>query len=377
VLATVLLPVAVTATWLDRTIVDTEQFIATVGPLSESAPIQEAIADAAVNAINTDGAVETRVDDLLPQALAPLAPAIAGGLTSFLREAIVAFIRSPVFESLWKEIILTVHTGLIAVLEGREGGAVGLANGEVTLDLNPILDRISKDLVDRGLTIFSQVKLSTDMPPIVLFKSDQLAFIQQVFALVQPLVLALMPLTIALYALAVVISRRRPVAATAVAVAYAIGVGAMWVGLSLFRAGYEGTLGGGIYGEALIAFANQILVQLQAAIDNNLVFALALFLVSVMALGGPMGRVRSSVEEAIRGMRGNRRAERAALGYERWNGRLAVLLVIAGTALTLANNMAWQWTVGSLIAGLGIMVVANLAVGSPTAAPGSTTPARR
>lgn len=364
VIATAIIPVAVTAQWVQRTVVNQEQFLATVGPLAESKPIQDAIADAAVNSLNANGGVETRVDDLLPQALQPLAPAIAGGLNAFLREAITQFLRTPVFEKLWTEIVLTIHSGLIAVLEGRDGGAVGLTNGEVTLDVNTILDEISKDLASRGLTVFDQVKFTADVPPIVLLRSDQLAFVQQVYALVQPLILALLPIAILLYAGAILLARRRPVVTAVVAVAYAVGAGLMWAGLHFFEVQYRTTLGGGLYGDALVAFAEQILTFLYQAVDNNLVYALALLLVAIMAFDGPMGSVRRGVEQSLRGLRRNPQAAAAAVSYQRWIHRLTGGLVIAGSVISLLNNLAWQWTVLSLVVGMAIVALVNVRIGS-------------
>lgn len=374
VIATAIIPVAVTAQWVQRTVVNQEQFLATVGPLAESKPIQAAIADAAVNALNANGGVETRVDDLLPQALQPLAPAIAGGLNAFLREAITQFLRTPVFEKLWEEIVLTIHSGLIAVLEGRDGGAVGLTNGEVTLNVNTVLDEISKDLADRGLTVFDQVKFTTDVPPIVLLRSDQLAFVQQVYALIQPLILALLPIAILLYAGAILLARRRPVVTAIVAIAYGVGAGLMWAGLRFFEEQYRTTLGGGLYGDALVAFANQILGFLYQAVDNNLVYALALLLVAIMAFDGPLGSVRRGVEQSLRGLRRNPHAAAAAASYQRWIPRLTGVLVVAGSVVSLLNNLAWQWTVLSLAVGLAIVAVANVRVGSAPAVVSSPPP---
>ncbi len=98
---------------------------------------------------------------------------------------------------------------LVAVLSGRGGrnGALGVSNGQVTLDLVPLEAVAKQDLAARGLTIAGKI-------PIVhvtfaLFSSKNLAKAQKVYRLINDLKIVLPILTLVLLGLGVFAARRR------------------------------------------------------------------------------------------------------------------------------------------------------------------------
>ena len=68
----------------------------------------------------------------------------------------------PRMANAWVQVNRVASQQLIAVLSGRAtsgSGAVGVSNGQVTLDLAPLIAVARQDLVARGLTIAAKIPI--------------------------------------------------------------------------------------------------------------------------------------------------------------------------------------------------------------------------
>ena len=79
VVGCILTPVSIIAVWVHNTLLDTDQWVATVGPLVDDPDVQEAVANRVSNALIQDTDVEERIRELLPNRAQALAPVVAGG----------------------------------------------------------------------------------------------------------------------------------------------------------------------------------------------------------------------------------------------------------------------------------------------------------
>ena len=107
----------------------------------------------------------------------------------------------------WVQVNRVAHQALVAALSGRgsKNGAVGVSNGQVTLDLAPLITVAKQDLVARGLTIAAKIPVVHKTFP--LFPSKNLAKAQGLYRLINDLKIVLPILTLALLGLGVLAAR--------------------------------------------------------------------------------------------------------------------------------------------------------------------------
>lgn len=210
VVATLLLPVGIVGFWGQRTLTDTERFVATVGPLVNQPEVVDTVATAVSNAITNSAGLETAVKDLLPPRAESLAGPITTSIAMFAKEATVRLMNTEQFKQLWIQTITKLQQGVIKALEGDNSGPVQLQNDEIVLDLGQIIDVVKQDLINRGLTALSSVPT----PPaadrqIVLLNAEQLAQAQFIYSFSVPIASWLIVFVLLLFVAAFVLARRK------------------------------------------------------------------------------------------------------------------------------------------------------------------------
>jgi hypothetical protein len=128
------------------------------------------------------------------------------------------------------------------VLSGRGGrnGAVGVSNGQVTLDLAPLEAVAKQDLAARGLTVVNKI------PPVhatfVLFPSKNLAKAQAGYRLINDLKIVLPVVTLALLGLGVFAARSHRRALIGAGLGFAAAMLVLGAGLVIARTIYLNSL---------------------------------------------------------------------------------------------------------------------------------------
>jgi hypothetical protein len=217
----VLAPVSVVAVWTANQVSDTSRYVANVEPLIKDPAIQNALTDKITNQIVT----RINVKGLTDQAAAALAQkglpristllrgvsgSLASGVQGFVHSRIHKIITGPRMANAWVQVNRVASQQLIAVLSGRVtsgSGAVGVSNGQVTLDLAPLIAVAKQDLVARGLTIAGKIPIIH--VTFALFPSKNLAKAQKAYRLINDLKIVLPILTVVLLGLGVFTARRR------------------------------------------------------------------------------------------------------------------------------------------------------------------------
>jgi hypothetical protein len=170
VLGCVLAPLSVIAVWTANQVSDTSRYVENVTPLIYEPSIQRAVTDnittAVTNAINVPGRTSqvvallnqrglTQVGTLVQGLSGPIASAVQG----FVHGQVAKIDASPQTARLWVQVNRTAHQELVKALSGRGGGAIGVSNGEVTLDLTPFVTVVKQDLASRGLPLVDKVPI--------------------------------------------------------------------------------------------------------------------------------------------------------------------------------------------------------------------------
>ncbi len=268
VIAAALTPIAMIGHWGNRTIVDAEQYIATVGPLVDSPEIQEAISGKVTEIIVQQVDTTSIVDDFLgsfiqnPSITDKVAAPIAAGVNNLIGELVSKFVASDAFRDIWIAANVEAQKSMVALLKGKSSGPIQLKGDAVVLDVSSLLTAVQQRVVDSGLSIAANVKIPDNDRQIVLFESRLVGQIQFIYALTSP-VLVWFPLIIALlFCLSIALARNRPrTALTTGAALIVLGGVALWL-MDYAETMLTKDLQGSVLEGALTSFWNQFFQNL-------------------------------------------------------------------------------------------------------------------
>jgi hypothetical protein len=208
VIASLITFVAIFSIWANRQALNTDNWVNTSGRLLANKKVEERLADYLGQQVAENVNVKGELEAVLPPRLDPLAAAAAGGINQLTPRIAERALESPKLQALWATANRLAHERLLEVLEGG-GSTVSTENGEVTLDLKPLVSQIGSELgVGAGLA----EKLPADAGKLTILKSDQLEAAQKGANLVRELPIFLTLLALILFAVAIWIAgpaRRR------------------------------------------------------------------------------------------------------------------------------------------------------------------------
>jgi hypothetical protein len=233
VISCLFLMVAVVVDWAHYTVINTNGFVNTVGPVIESdavtANFASRISDQVVSNLN----LEARVHSALPNVAKPLAAPLTSAVSGYVEQAFTNVLRSPRLHDLWYSILRFTHSQVIGALQG-DSQVISTTGGAVVLNLLPFVNQALESVQSStsGLlghnvkfpTITSEtlpenaraelskalgVNLPSDFGQITLFRSSRITTVKRGVTLFNVLAW-LLPLLAALALLAALwLSRRR------------------------------------------------------------------------------------------------------------------------------------------------------------------------
>lgn len=328
VVGCVLAPISVIGLWARNTMLDTDQYIDTIGPLAKDPAIQRAVADRATRQLVTGVDIEGQIVAAFPRAES-FAPSIVSGLETFVREATLRLMQTDRFQRFWENANRRAHSRLIAVLEGEGTETVQTRNGQVVLNVGPFVDQVKKRLDDRGITIFDDVETKGQF---VLFDSEQLTKAQSGVRLLKRVTYLLPILALLAFAAAITLSpnRRRTVLRAALGLAFSMAL--VLIVFNLGRGAYLDAVerAGRSRGANAAAF-DQVIGFLRLSLRTTFVLGVA---VAVGAwLGGP-GRLATRIREGVLGVvRGKPGAQVTDVGRFVYTYRVALRVLVIGLGL--------------------------------------------
>ena len=248
-LGCILAPLSVLGVWTANEISDTSTYVANVTPLIKDPAIQNALTNRLTNEIVAKINVKGRTDQAAAELsqkgftrigslLQGVSGSLASGVQGFVHSRIHKIITGPRMANAWVEVNRVASQQLVAVLSGRGGknGAVGVSNGQVTLDLAPLEAVAKADLVARGLTIAAKIPVVHKTFP--LFPSKNLTKAQGLYRLINDLKIVLPILTLALLGLGVLAARGHRRALIGAGLGFAASMLVLSAGLAIARALY-------------------------------------------------------------------------------------------------------------------------------------------
>ena len=200
VVATIVAILGMTAVWVQRQILDRDEWVETSVDLLEDEDVRRAVGLYLIDELYTNVDVGAQLEERLPQQLKKLADPAAAALRQGAEDNAGTLLGTSAAIELWRKANERAHDVFEKVID--EG------SGEVTIDLNPLVQKAAQ----RG-GLIGQVasELPADAGQLQILQSDQLEAAQSAVDLLRPLAIVLVLLAAALYLIAVLISpdRRR------------------------------------------------------------------------------------------------------------------------------------------------------------------------
>ncbi|MDR3685507.1 MAG: hypothetical protein P4L93_00885 [Coriobacteriia bacterium] len=298
-LGVVLVSAAISAVWLNRTIMDENRWVETMAPLARDVGIQDYVATKATDSLF--GAVDihayvAKALQPLPAAAQFLATPITDAVQGFVKDAATKFVRSDQFPQLWDKMNRLAHKAFIASVTQTSGGLVNNQAGKVTLDVSVLVDQIKAQLTSSGLGFVNAVPTPSSSREIVLIDSPALA---QASAAIQFLntsayVLPFAALALLVLGVALAVNRRKAV--------LWLGIGVVAVTLLPVEAIYFGQFP---FAQAALQYAQMpqaVASTAYAIVFRNLIHAEQMFaVVGVVFVIGAMLAGPSAWATALRG----------------------------------------------------------------------------
>ena len=204
VLATILLLVSSMTVWTKRQLLNTDAWTNSASKLLANDEVRGLLSSRLADLLNERIDVQAQLEERLPPRAQAAAPAVASALEGATARIVETFLGTAQAQTLWEDINRRAHKAIVNVLEGKDAGPVSTANGDVVLDLRPMITRIAT-----RLGVEDRLKQNADPTTgeIVILRSDQLKTAQRAVRAFRVLSIFLVIAVLALFALAVYLAR--------------------------------------------------------------------------------------------------------------------------------------------------------------------------
>ncbi|WP_460520446.1 hypothetical protein [Humibacter antri] len=346
VIAAILAPVAVVSTWAQRELTDTDYFVSTFAPLVTKPAVQDLVVSQSVAAIESNVDIKGITSDVfkgldglgLPprasSALNSLQAPLVAGIKSLITSTVTKFVQSDAFADIWRQALTTTHQQLLATLNGDKNAAVSIGpNGQIGLQLAPIIEAVKSRLVDQGFGFAKSIP--TIDKTIVIAQSSSVTLYMGLYNLVVAVGIWLPWVVLVLLVAGVLVARRRAIALVWASVALGLSMVLVSIGISVGRTVFQLSVSDAIPADAAGTLYSGILGFVQSIVVVVAVLAITVLVIALV--GGPFRWARALRGYVSSGFAAARRgAERHGITTGRageWIYRQRVLLrVVVGLA---------------------------------------------
>ena len=203
VLAMILVIASSLTVWVQRQALNTDNWVDLSTQLLENDQVREDLSVRLVDALYDGTDVQQQLSERLPPRLKGLAAPAAGLIRPAAVDAVDKLLQQPAVQKLWADANRVAHDRLVAILKEEDTNRlVQSSNGQVVLDLNPLVVRLNDQL---GLN----VTLPEGRGTYVIADSDQLASAQTLVQVIDPLSILMVIAVLVLLAAAVYLAAGR------------------------------------------------------------------------------------------------------------------------------------------------------------------------
>jgi len=391
VLGCVIAPVAVLGVWAGNEVSNTGRWVATVEPLIHDPAIQNVLTDKITKEITSQLNLTSVINQASTQLnskgltrisslLTTFGPQITSAVTGFIHSTVHTVITSQAVANIWVQVNTIAHQAIVKVLSGQGNGALSLRNGQIVLNLGPIVAQVKQDLLAHGFSLASNIPAVS--PTLALFQAKDLGKAQAGYRLITTLKIVLPILVLVLLGAGVWVARGRRRALVGAGLGLAGSMLVLAIGLLIARSIYLSSVPSSVLPPDAAAAAFDAMVHF---IKEGLRAVLALGL--VVAIGayftGPSRAAiatRSGIKSGIEWIRhyGERRGVSTGPVGE-WTYLHRNILRIGAVALFAIILVFWGEPTALLVIVLVILLLVVLGlielIGRPPAKPETAAPA--
>ena len=287
---TVLLVVGIFATWANRLLFSPDNWSKTSTQLLQNANVRSTTANYIVDQLYANVDVAGLIKQGLPTQLQGLAGPAAGALRNAAVQGTELALNRPRVQTLWAQANRAADQTFVDIVNGKKG-TLTVNQGAVTLDLASILNNIASRL---GLPSDIASKLPPNVANLVIFKSNQLKYVQNGGKAIKSLALWLTIIVPLLYILALFLAKghRRRTLMT-------IGFAGILAGVLviLARSILQGQVANSLTSDASLQVTIRDVYGISTAILKDVasgVIFIAILLVAAAWFAGPARPARSS-----------------------------------------------------------------------------------
>lgn len=184
IIGTLLLPVGAIGHWAWRTFTDTDQYVATVAPLTESPAVQQGIADAVTDSLITPEGAAAQVEEWFPKAPTGLVNTVSQAVVGKVNELVKDAVATEQFSQLWATANTDVQKAAITLLQGEPPPSLSVVDGNLVLNLNVVKESVRTRVQQQGINL---PDLNLEAPTITLIEGTQVEQIRGIYAWAAPL----------------------------------------------------------------------------------------------------------------------------------------------------------------------------------------------
>ncbi len=158
-LSCVLIFLSLMTVWVHQTVLDTDGFVAAVGPVVDSPNVTQAMSAELTTQIFAAIDVERQVKQVLPSQGQFLAAPLTSAAENFVQGQVRNVLRSAQFRALWFTVLRAAHKEVLAALRGQSS-VLSVTNGAVVLNTLPLVNAalqqvqsLASGLLGRHVTI--------------------------------------------------------------------------------------------------------------------------------------------------------------------------------------------------------------------------------
>ena len=286
IIGTLLLPVGAIGHWAWRTFTDTDRYVATVAPLTESPAVQQGIADAVTDSLITPEGAAAQVEEWFPKAPTGLVNTVAQAVVGKVNELVKDAVATEQFSQLWATANTDVQKAAITLLQGEPPPSLSVVDGNLVLNLNVVKDSVRTRVQQQGINL---PDLNLQAPTITLIEGTQVEQIRGIYSWAAPLARFFILIPFALLIAYVVMTRNIRRLGYGVLIASGL--------MALFLMGGDGLLANSLQGTAFEPAESDIWDALTVNLARG---AWAFFLIgAVLIIVGFFVGPKKQVEEVV------------------------------------------------------------------------------
>jgi len=182
-LAALIMLVTAANVWVDRAVLNTDNWVDASDQLLAEPAIREAIAVYVVDQLYTNVDVAAQLGDLLPGDLSGLSGALASALRNPATDAVDRLLATDQVAAIWSDANRITHQTIVNVLEDdTRVEALSTANGNISLDVREVVVQLAADLGLPGAVVD---RIPADAGQITIIQSSNLENLQTAVTVVQ------------------------------------------------------------------------------------------------------------------------------------------------------------------------------------------------